>query len=75
MLERHIKKPLKDLIFEQINTEIFSTSIRRILIRPLLYHLFNIGNKSQSGKNKSKTRKTKKRKEKQEKVIAPGRKK
>ena len=64
MLERHIKKPLKDLIFEQINTEIFSTSIRRILIRPLVYHLFNIGNKSQLGKNKSKTRKTKTKKRK-----------
>lgn len=44
------------------NIEIFSPSIGRILIRPLLHHLFNIGNKSQLGKNKSKSRKTEKKK-------------
>ena len=63
MLERHIKKPLKRSHIWAWNIEILSPSIERILIRPLLYHLFNIGNKRQLGKNKSKTRKTKKRKE------------
>ena len=38
-------------------------------MRTLLYHLFNIGNKRQLGKNKSKTRKTKKREKKHKKKL------